>query len=109
MCARQERLTTLENWYYLKPQIASASQFDLTYRRFIDKVKIIEHNKKIKDQDNRYLLQYNLEKKSLKSFLHNKVLPELQLIETKILKNGKKSLEKENPNLKSLLMDIEKK
>ncbi|KAB0442124.1 hypothetical protein [Lysinibacillus fusiformis] len=108
LCARQERLTTLENWYYLKPQIASVSQFDLTYRRFIDKVKIIEHNEKVKDQDSRYLLQYNLEKKSLKSFLHNKVLPELKLIETEILKNGKKSLEKQNPNLKSILMDIDK-
>ena len=107
LCARQERLTTLENWYYVKPHIVSISQFDLTYRRFIDKVRIIEHNEKIKEQDNRYLLQYNLERKSLKAFLHNKVLPELDLIEGAILKNGKETLVEQNPNLKQIFIKID--
>ncbi|MDQ7864031.1 hypothetical protein RCO48_31980 [Peribacillus frigoritolerans] len=46
LCERQEKLTTLEKWYYVRPQIANILQFDLTYKRFIDKVKIVEHNKK---------------------------------------------------------------
>lgn len=106
LCERQELLTTLENWYYVRPQVVNISQFDLTYIRFKEKVKIIEHNEKVKGEDTRYMRQYDLEIKSLNAFLQNKLLPELSTLELELSSKLEKDVLINYPNLVDILPQI---
>ncbi|MGG0433215.1 tyrosine-type recombinase/integrase [Priestia megaterium] len=103
LCERQEKLTTMEKWYFSRPQVPNYIQFDRTYLRFSEKIKILEHNKKVAATDSRYKLQYILELKSLKRYLENKVLPECHLLKTELASTGIETLIIKYPYLTDVL------
>lgn len=107
LCERQELLTTLENWYYVRPQVVNVAQFDLTYFRFKEKIKIIEHNKKLIKEDERYLRQYELELKSLSAFIKNKLSPELQVLGLELQSDLEGTILEKYPNLAETLPQLE--
>jgi integrase len=100
LCERQERLATLEKWYYVRPQIADVRTFDFTYRRFIDKVKLVLHNQKVAKENPTYERQYNIELNSLKKFYKNKFLPEYKMLNDEINEKGLNEVINLYPDLK---------
>lgn len=110
LCERQDKLTTLEKWYYVRPQFTDLSNFDFTYIRFTEKVKLVKHSEEIFKENPKYQRQYELELKSLESFYENKFLPEFKMLKKEIQEIGKENIYKKYPNLQKvipILIEIE--
>jgi len=107
LCERQYRLATLEKWYYLSPTIPNIESFDFTYKRFLDKAKIVQHNKKLVQQDTKYQRDYENEYIALSKFYQNRLLPEYELIKAKLKSEGIKSFVSSFPQLEEIITHID--
>lgn len=107
VCARQEYISSLEDSYHIKPQLPNLLYLELTYNRFIEKGKIVNHNKKIAKKDNRYSLEYERENKALKNFINNRLIPELNLAKEEINKIGLDAFLSQYPNLINIANKID--
>ncbi|QWH96974.1 tyrosine-type recombinase/integrase [Bacillus mycoides] len=107
ICERQYRLATFEKWYYLSPTIPNIESFDFTYRRFLDKAIIVQHNKQLVQKDSKYQRDYENEYISLNKFYQNRLLPEYELILIKLKNEGKESLLTAFPQLESIISNID--
>ncbi|MGO4348135.1 tyrosine-type recombinase/integrase [Paenibacillus sp. MCAF9] len=108
LCSRQDRLTTMEKWYYLRPQFIEISNFYSTYNRFIEKAKIVEHNRQVAVKDLLYQRQYDLELKSFKTFVENKYYPELMMLKNQLSELGEERVMEKFPNLSDIISRFDK-
>ena len=107
LCERQYRLATFEKWYYLSPTIPNIESFDFTYKRFLEKVKIVQHNKQLVQQDSKYQRDYENEYTALKKFYQNRLLPEYELVLFKLKDEGEESLRSSFPQLEGIISKID--
>ncbi|KXY73125.1 tyrosine-type recombinase/integrase [Bacillus sp. FSL W7-1294] len=107
LCERQYRLMTFEKWYYLSPTIPNIESFDFTYKRFLDKAKIVQHNKQLVQQDSRYQRDYENEYIALNKFYQNRLLPEYELVLSRLKDEGKESLLSSFPQLEDIICNID--
>src|SRR5690625_1343699 len=107
LCERQERLVTFEKWYYISPQIIDIHSFDFTYKRFIEKAKIVAHNKKVVQSKPEYERQYNLEKDALQNFYNKCFTIEYDLVHTKLKELGLDSFVLAFPRLEELVLNMD--
>ncbi|EJQ82501.1 tyrosine-type recombinase/integrase [Bacillus toyonensis] len=107
ICERQYRLATFEKWYYLSPTIPNIESFDFTYRRFLDKAIIVQHNKQLVQQDSKYQRDYENEYMAISKFYQNRLLPEYELILFKLKNEGKESFLAAFPQLESIISNID--
>lgn len=107
LCERQYRLATLEKWYYLSSKVPNIDSFDFTFKRFIDKVKIVQHNKVLVQQDSNYQRDYENEYTALVKFYKNRVLPEQELLLSILNEEGKESILSTYPQLKGIVSNID--
>ncbi|WP_410986374.1 tyrosine-type recombinase/integrase [Bacillus cereus] len=107
LCERQYRLATFEKWYYLSSTIPNIESFDFTYKRFLDKVKIVQHNKQLVQQDSKYQRDYENEYTALKKFYQNRLLPEYELVLFKLKDEGEESLRSSFPQLEGIISKID--
>ncbi|MGG0739570.1 tyrosine-type recombinase/integrase [Niallia taxi] len=107
LCERQYRLATFEKWYYLSPTIPNIESFDFTYKRFLDKAKIVRHNKQLVQQDSKYQRDYENEYIALNKFYQNRLLPEYELILFKLKDEGREFLLSSFPQLESIISNID--
>ncbi|MFD1707529.1 tyrosine-type recombinase/integrase [Siminovitchia sediminis] len=106
LCERQYRLATMEKWYYLSPKVPNIDSFDFTYKRFIDKAKIVQHNKELVQQDSKYLRDYETEHRSFIKFYQNRVLPEQELVLSLLNEKGKDYIVSFYPQLEAIVSNI---
>ncbi|PEC46363.1 hypothetical protein CON00_23875 [Bacillus sp. AFS096315] len=106
LCERQYRLATFEKWYYLSPAIPNIESFDFTYKRFLDKAKIVQHNWLLFQQDSKYQRDYENEYAALNKFYQNRFLPEYELVLFKLKNEGKESFLTFFPQLESIVSNI---
>ncbi|WHT91877.1 tyrosine-type recombinase/integrase [Bacillus cereus] len=107
LCERQYRLATFEKWYYLSPTIPNIESFDFTYKRFLDKAKIVQHNKQLVQEDSKYQRDYENEYVALNKFYQNRLLPEYELVLVKLKDEGKESLLSSFPQLEGIISNID--
>ncbi|MBG9541413.1 hypothetical protein ABE29_00860 [Cytobacillus firmus] len=107
LCERQYRLATFEKWYFLSPKVPNIESFDFTYKRFIDKSKIVQHNKELVQQDSKYQRDYENEYSSLIKFYQNRVLQEHELLLSILNEKGKEFILSSYPQLEIIISDIE--
>jgi hypothetical protein len=107
LCERQYRLATFEKWYFLSPKVPNIESFDFTYKRFIDKSKIVQHNKELVQQDSKYQRDYENEYSSLIKFYQNRVLQEHELLLSILNEKGKEIILSSYPQLEIIISDIE--
>lgn len=106
ICERQERLETLEKWYYISPQIVDIASFDFTYKRFIDKAKIVRHNRRLAEEDLKYERQYQIEYIALKKFFINCFSLEFKKLLNEIENNGTSQVISTYPHLEEVVSKI---
>lgn len=107
LCERQYRLATFEKWYYVSPTIPNIESFDFTYKRFLDKAKIVQHNKHLVQQDIKYQRDYENEYNALIKFFQNRLLPEYELFLFKLKDEGLESLLSSFPQLEGIISNID--
>ena len=107
LCERQERLEMFERWHYFSSPVTNVSAFDFTYKRFIDKAKVVKHNKTLVEKDQKYERQYILEYQSLKTFYSNCVSLELGMLQEKMKSSEEADLISLYPNLKEIVSKLE--
>jgi integrase len=107
LCERQYRLATFEKWYYLSPTIPNIQSFDFTYKRFIDKAKIVQHNKQLVQHDMKYQRDYENEYTALAKFYQNRFLPEYELFLFKLGDEGEEALLSSCPQLGDIISNID--
>ncbi|NUJ06936.1 tyrosine-type recombinase/integrase [Bacillus paranthracis] len=107
LCERQEQLSMLEKWYYLRPQIVDISNFKFTLRRFDDKLKLVAHNREVAKENIKYERQYTLELTSLQHFFKNKFLPEFTLLKEQMDELDESEFILRYPELKEVILKIE--
>lgn len=106
ICERQERLATLERWYYMKPHVPDVEYFDFTYRRLLDKLKLVEHNQAAASKNSKYVRQYEIELNALEKFYSNKFLPELTILKEELQNKGSEAISSKYPNLQDIIPNI---
>ncbi|WP_067730757.1 site-specific integrase [Oceanobacillus damuensis] len=107
ICERQEKLSTLEKWYYISPQFPDISSFDFTYERFKEKVKIVEHNKALFENEEIYKRSYEVEYGSLKKYYKNRLKPEYDLVLSTLGEKGLDYITTALPNLKKVVNQLD--
>lgn len=107
LCERQERLNTFEKWYFLAPQFPDLSSFDFTLKRFIEKAKIVEHNKNLFETSSMYERAYQVEYSALKKFYENRLKPEHELFLVTLAEHGGSYLVANYPNLEAIVYTID--
>src|SRR5699024_9042750 len=61
LCERQEYISSINDGYHIGIHIPSLESLDFNYRRYCEKIKVLEHNKMLFESDKRYRNQYELE------------------------------------------------
>lgn len=107
LCERQYRLAILEKWYYLSPATPNIESFDFTYKRFLDKAKIVQHNMHLAQEDSKYQRDFENEYIALNKFHQNRFLPEYELILRKLREEGKESILTSFPRLQDIISNID--
>ncbi|MGN7298090.1 tyrosine-type recombinase/integrase [Ferdinandcohnia sp. SAFN-114] len=92
LCERQEYISTVNDAYYIVPHIPSIESLNFNYTRFLEKTKIINHNKKLFEKDIRYRNQYEMELSGLKKFIEKRLIPELEELKSEIKAFGVESV-----------------
>lgn len=106
LCERQDKLNTIETWYYNSPTIPSIVAVDFTIKRFFEKCQVVNHNKNLAKKNEVYTRNYEVEKESLNRFYNFKLLPEIKLLKKYINQNKPTELIKIHPNLESTVSEL---
>lgn len=88
LCEHQEHFNIMESSYELGLQIATIETLYDDINRFKEKVEIIKHNKNLFARDDVYSEIYEKEVSKLKYFLENRLIPELNLLDSEIQNHG---------------------
>lgn len=92
LCERQEYISTVNDGYYIGPHIPTIEALNFNYTRYLEKTKIIIHNKKLYDKDKRFRNQYEMEISGFEKFIENRLIPELDELLNEIKVIGVKSV-----------------
>jgi integrase len=108
LCQRHEYISSIQDAYFIGVQIPSIEELEYSYKRFADKVKIIEHNEKLYKKNPRYRNELEREFKGLKLYIEKKVAPELEMLSKEIEDKGKEAVLNSHPDLLSIVKHIQK-
>ena len=100
MCETQNRLTMLEDFNI---QIPTLDSLYLSYKRFQDKIKIIEYNSKLYKINDNYIESYQRELNSMSLLINKRLLPELKILEEEIKKRDNEDIITKYSNLSLIL------
>lgn len=106
LCERQDKLNTIENWYYNSPTIPSIIAVDFTIKRFLEKCKVVFHNMNLAEKNEVYARNFEVEKDSLNRFYSFKLVPEIQLLKDYVNQNKTQELIRLHPNLKRTIFEL---
>ncbi len=106
LCERQKYISSANDAYYLGPHIPTIDSLKFNYARYLDKVKIINHNKKLLASNERYRNQYELEINGLRKFVEKRLLPELEQLKDEISSSGLKSVIEKFDGIKHIAKNI---
>lgn len=99
LCDRQQELDLFED---LEVQIPTLELLHISYKRFNDKVTILEYNKKLFETTGEYKDSFNRELFSMKKFINTRLEPELFLLEDILNSKGIDFVIKKFPALESI-------
>ncbi|WP_415306312.1 hypothetical protein, partial [Clostridium perfringens] len=75
----------------------------LSYKRFQDKIKIIEYNSKLYKINDNYIESYQRELNSMSLLINKRLLPELKILEEEIKKRDNEDIITKYSNLSLIL------
>lgn len=107
LCERQEYISTINNAYYIGPYIPDVDNIKFNYTRFLEKIKIVEHNKSLYEKDKRYRNQYEMESSGLLKFIEKRLMPELEELMNEIKVLGVKSAVEKYVEIRHITNDID--
>lgn len=108
LCERQAYLSSIEDLYHIGVKIPDIEELAFSYMRFKEKIKIIEHNKKIAKLNPKYKREFEKEQNALSSFIDKKLYPELECLNNKLKQENKKEIINKYPDLKEIIENIDK-
>lgn len=106
LCERQDKLNTMENWYYNSPTIPSIIAVDFTIKRFFEKCKVVFHNMNLATKNEVYVRNFEIERDSLNRFYSFKLLPEIQLLKNYTNQNKTEELIDMHPGLENTILEL---
>lgn len=106
LCERQKYISTINDAYYMGPHIPNIENLKFNYSRFLEKTKIIKHNKSLFESDQRYRNQYELEMNGLQKFISKRLLPELMELKQEIDVEGIESVIKRYDQIEYIANNI---
>lgn len=107
LCERQQYISTVNDGYYMAPHIPTIESLIFNYKRFKEKLAIINHNEKICKENNKYLNEFQREVKGLKKFIQKRFKPELELLKNEINIKGVEYLISKNDDINEIINNIE--
>ncbi|NRT88910.1 site-specific integrase [Clostridium beijerinckii] len=84
LCERQKYINSAYDGYYIGIHIPTIESLPFNFKRYKEKIKVINHNKRLYEEDSRYHNQYQIEVKGMQMFVTKRLLPELKLLQTEI-------------------------
>lgn len=106
LCERQKLISTVNDAYYIGPYIPAITSLHFNYTRFIEKKKIISHNKELYEKDKRYRNQHELELNGLNKFIDNRLLPELEELKKEVIKVGEDSVVRKYSGIEYIIRNL---
>jgi len=108
ICERQQYISSINDMYFIGPQIINIKNLDFTYRRFKEKIEVIKHNEKLFKENKRYKTELLREKKGMEIYIQKKVLPEIEALIKAVNENGETEVVAKYPNIKSVVSILPK-
>lgn len=108
LCKRQEYISSVNDLYYIGPQIIAIEEMEFTYKRFKEKTQVIKHNEKMFKENSKYKTELERERKSMEKYVEKKVFPEIMALGRAIEEKGEDSVIEKHPNLKSIILNYTK-
>lgn len=107
ICAKREFFSSELGSYILNITLPTYKNISYSYDIFNQKIKILEHNKKIADKNSAFYNEYKREFNSLCYFVETKLEKEIKLLEYDLNNFGYDYVLKMYPDLESIIQNIE--
>lgn len=104
LCERQTQLNRLED---IDIQIPTIETLYISYKRFKDKIQVINYNYKLFKENDSYKSSYEREINNFSMFLKKRFLPELELLENEIKILGHKVIIERYVSIQPLVDDLD--
>ena len=103
ICERRKYFSSIDDHYYIGIQLSTFEDINYSYKRFKEKLMVVEHNKIVSKENLQFKNEYEREIKALKYFVKKSLAVELKYLEKDIEVKGKKTLSKEYPYLEEII------
>lgn len=103
VCERRKYFSSLDDNYYIGIQLETYKSINYSYKRFNQKIDVINHNKEIADENPEYKNEYEREVNALKYYIKKTLIKELDLLEKDINIRGEKAIIEEYPQLDNII------
>lgn len=107
VCERRKYFSSLDDNYYIGIKLETYNNINYSYKRFMQKKEVINHNKVIADKNPDYKNEYEREVNALTYYVKKNLLSELDLLEKDIDIRGEKAIIEEYPKLGGIINKIE--
>lgn len=107
ICNRQKYFSSLNDNYHIGLTLNTFKYIDCNYDRFVQKKKIIDHNRAIAKEDEDLKFEVERECKALVYFLEKTLVKEIELLENEVSKFGKDDVIRRFPNLSETVNKLE--
>lgn len=107
VCNRQKYFSSLNDNYHIGLTLNTFKYIDFNYDRFVQKKKIIYHNRAVAKEDEDLKFEVERECKALVYFLKKTLVKEIELLENEVSKFGKDDVIRRFPNLSETVNKLE--
>lgn len=108
LCEKRKYFSTMDDNYYIGIQLKTYKNINNSYKRFKQKMDVINHNKQISLENPVYKNEFEREVKALKYYINKALKTELDLLDADIIKRGENDIIEEYPYLKDIITNLEK-
>lgn len=108
ICENRESFSKEIGSYFLNITLPTYKDIHYTYELFEERVKVVNHNKKILEKNNLFLNEYERELNILKHLVENKLNKEVQLLNNDLNTHGYNYVVEKYPNAEYIAKNINK-
>ncbi|MFU0825481.1 hypothetical protein [Clostridium sp.] len=107
LCERRKYFSSISDSYFLENTLPTYRYIHFSYERFHQKVSIVNHNRKIAEEDESYMLEFEREEKALKIFVRNNLMEQIVLLNKDINKIGQNPILHKYPQIGEVLLNLD--
>ncbi len=107
LCEQRDYFSSASDFYHIGIQLPSYENINYTYSRFLNKERIVHHNKTVAEDNPNLQVEYEREVNALKHFVKKSMIFELDLLIEDLSSSSVEQMVEEFPHLVSVITRVD--